>query len=214
MFETATLLLFVTSAVLLALSPGPDNLFVLTISIARGPLAGVVTTLGLCTGLVVHTGAVALGVAVFIQESALAFSLLKIGGALYLAWLAWQVFRAPAETLGARASGDGYRRLYLRGVLMNIMNPKVSLFFLAFLPQFVSPVLDPALGPVQGSVTLQIVILGLLFMASALLVFGLISLAAGRIGGFLRKGRGGLILNRLSGVVFAGLALKLLLTER
>jgi threonine/homoserine/homoserine lactone efflux protein len=210
MFETATLLLFVTSAVLLALSPGPDNLFVLTISIARGPLAGVVTTLGLCTGLVVHTGAVALGVAVFIQESALAFSLLKIGGALYLAWLAWQVFRAPAETLGARASGDGYRRLYLRGVLMNIMNPKVSLFFLAFLPQFVSPSLDPA----QDNVTLQIAILGLLFMASALLVFGLISLAAGRIGGFLRKGRGGLILNRLSGVVFAGLALKLLLTER
>jgi threonine/homoserine/homoserine lactone efflux protein len=153
---------------------------------------------------------VALGVAVFIQESALAFSLLKIGGALYLAWLAWQVFRAPAETLGARASGDGYRRLYLRGVLMNIMNPKVSLFFLAFLPQFVSPSLDPA----QDNVTLQIAILGLLFMASALLVFGLISLAAGRIGGFLRKGRGGLILNRLSGVVFAGLALKLLLTER
>jgi threonine/homoserine/homoserine lactone efflux protein len=210
MFETATLLLFVTSAVLLALSPGPDNLFVLTVSIARGPLAGLVTTLGLCTGLVVHTGAVALGVAVFIQESALAFSLLKIGGALYLAWLAWQVFRAPAETLGARASGDGYRRLYLRGVLMNIMNPKVSLFFLAFLPQFVSPSLDPA----QDNVTLQIAILGLLFMASALLVFGLISLAAGRIGGFLRKGRGGLILNRLSGVVFAGLALKLLLTER
>jgi threonine/homoserine/homoserine lactone efflux protein len=206
MFETATLLLFVTSAVLLALSPGPDNLFVLTVSMSRGPLAGVVTTLGLCTGLVVHTGAVALGVAVFIQESALAFSLLKIGGALYLAWLAWLAFRAPAGTLGARGSGDGYRRLYLRGVLMNIMNPKVSLFFLAFLPQFVSPA--------QGSVTLQIALLGLLFMLSALLVFGLLSLAAGRIGGFLRKGRGGLILNRLSGVVFAGLALKLLLTER
>jgi threonine/homoserine/homoserine lactone efflux protein len=206
MFETATLLLFVTSAVLLALSPGPDNLFVLTVSMSRGPLAGVVTTLGLCTGLVVHTGAVALGVAVFIQESALAFSLLKIGGALYLAWLAWLASRAPAGTLGARGSGDGYRRLYLRGVLMNIMNPKVSLFFLAFLPQFVSPA--------QGSVTLQIALLGLLFMLSALLVFGLLSLAAGRIGGFLRKGRGGLILNRLSGVVFAGLALKLLLTER
>jgi threonine/homoserine/homoserine lactone efflux protein len=206
MFETATLLLFVTSAVLLALSPGPDNLFVLTVSMSRGPLAGVVTTLGLCTGLVVHTGAVALGVAVFIQESALAFSLLKIGGALYLAWLAWLAFRAPAGTLGARGSGDGYRRLYLRGVLMNIMNPKVSLFFLAFLPQFVSPA--------QGSVTLQIALLGLLFMLSALLVFGLLSLAAGRIGGFLRKGRGGLILNRLSGVVFVGLALKLLLAER
>lgn len=206
MFESATLLLFITSSLLLSLSPGPDNLFVLTISIARGPAAGVVTTLGLCTGLFVHTGAVALGVAVFIQESALAFSILKIGGALYLAWLAWQVFRAPAEQLNSRSNGESYRRLYLRGVLMNIMNPKVSLFFLAFLPQFVNPV--------QGSVTLQIACLGLLFMASALLVFGLISLAAGRIGAFLRRGRGGLVLNRLSGVVFAGLAVKLLLTER
>ncbi len=206
MFETATLLLFVTSSVLLALSPGPDNLFVLTLSMARGPVAGVVTTLGLCSGLFVHTGAVALGVAVFIQESAVAFAILKIGGALYLAWLAWQIFRTPAETLNSRSNSEGYRRLYLRGVLMNIMNPKVSLFFLAFLPQFVSPA--------QGSVTLQIAILGLLFMISSLLVFGLISLAAGHIGAFLRKGRGGLILNRLSGVVFAGLAVKLLLSER
>jgi len=206
MFEIATLLLFVTSAILLALSPGPDNVFVLTISIARGPLAGVVTTLGLCSGLVVHTSAVALGVAVFIQESALAFSILKIAGALYLAWLAWKVFRAPAEQLSGQGSNERYRRLYLRGVLMNIMNPKVSLFFLAFLPQFVNPA--------NGSVTLQIAILGLLFMLSALLVFGLISLAAGRIGGFLRRGRGALILNRLSGVVFAGLAVKLLLSQR
>ncbi len=206
MFESATLLLFVTSAVLLALAPGPDNLFVLTISIARGPLAGVVTTLGFCSGLVVHTSAVALGVAVFIQESAFAFTLLKTAGALYLAWLAWQVFRAPAEKLTSRTSSESYRRLYLRGVLMNIMNPKVSLFFLAFLPQFVNPA--------NGHVTQQIAILGLLFMLSAFLVFGLISLAAGKIGAFLRKGRGGLILNRLSGVVFASLAVKLLLSER
>lgn len=206
MFETATLLLFVTSSLLLALAPGPDNLFVLTISIARGPAAGVITTLGLCSGLFVHTGAVALGVAVFIQESALAFSILKIAGVLYLAWLAWQVFRAPAETLTSRGSSESYRRLYLRGVLMNIMNPKVSLFFLAFLPQFVSPA--------QGNVTLQIAILGLLFLISSLLVFCLISLAAGHIGALLRKGKGALILNRLSGVVFAGLAVKLLLAER
>ena len=206
MFEITTLLLFISSAILLALSPGPDNVFVLTVSIARGPLAGVVTTLGLCSGLVVHTAAVALGVAVFIQESAVAFSLLKLGGALYLAWLAWKVFRAPAEELISSSSRESYKRLYLRGVVMNIMNPKVSLFFLAFLPQFVNPQL--------GSVTLQIAILGLLFMLSAFLVFGLISLAAGHIGRFLRKGNGALILNRLSGVVFAGLAVKLLLSER
>lgn len=206
MFEITTILLFFSSAILLALSPGPDNIFVLTISIARGALAGITTTLGLCSGLVVHTLAVALGVAVFIQESALAFSLLKLAGALYLAWLAWKIFRAPAEELAASTSRESHKRLYLRGVLMNIMNPKVSLFFLAFLPQFVNPQL--------GSVTLQIALLGLLFMASAFVVFGLISLAAGRIGRFLGKGKGALILNRLSGVVFAGLAVKLLLSER
>jgi threonine/homoserine/homoserine lactone efflux protein len=206
MFEVATILLFVSSAILLALSPGPDNIFVLTISISRGPLAGITTTLGLCSGLVVHTLAVALGVAVFIQESALAFSLLKLAGALYLAWLAWKIFRAPAEELVSSTSSESYKRLYFRGVLMNIMNPKVSLFFLAFLPQFVNPQL--------GSVTLQIALLGLMFMGSAFVVFGLISLAAGRIGRFLRKGKGALILNRLSGFVFAGLAVKLLLSER
>ena len=206
MFETTTLLLFITSSLLLALSPGPDNVFVLTLSVARGTVAGIVTTLGLCSGLVVHTTAVALGVAVFIQQSALAFSILKIAGALYLVWLAWKMFRSPAAEVNARSSAEGYRRLYLRGVLMNIMNPKVSLFFLAFLPQFV----DPA----QGSVSLQIALLGMLFMFSALLVFGLISLTAGRIGAFLRKGNGTLILNRLSGVVFVGLAMKLLMTER
>jgi len=206
MFEYSTLILFVGSALLLALSPGPDNIFVLTVSIARGSLAGVVTTLGLCSGLVVHTAAVALGVAVIIQESALAFSVLKTGGAVYLAWLAWKILRAPAEEVNAQASSDSFKKLYFRGVIMNIMNPKVSLFFLAFLPQFVNQA--------NGQVTLQIATLGLLFMLSAFIVFSLIGLAAGRIGGFLRKGNGALILNKVSGFVFAALALKLVFTER
>lgn len=204
--ETATLLLFVTSSILLALSPGPDNVFVLTLSIARGALAGVVTTLGLCTGLIAHTAAVALGMAVIIQESEMAFSLLKYGGALYLAWLAWKILRAPAESIEAHSSKENLVGLYLRGVVMNIMNPKVSIFFLAFLPQFS----DPS----QGNMTLQVAMLGLLFMLSALLIFSGISLTAGRLGDWFRKGKGPLILNRLSGCVFAGLAIKLLFAER
>ncbi len=206
MFEFSTLLLFVTSSVLLALSPGPDNIFVLTISIARGAKAGVITTLGLVSGVVVHTAAVALGVAVIIQESAWAFSTLKYAGALYLAWLAWKAFRAPAEEIHSQQSDGSLRKLYVRGFVMNVMNPKVSLFFLAFLPQFVNQ--D------QGQVTLQIAVLGLLFMASALVVFSLVSVAAGRIGAFLRKGNGGLIMNKVTGFVFATLALKLAFAER
>lgn len=204
--ETATLLLFVSSSLLLALSPGPDNVFVLTLSIARGALAGVVTTLGLCTGLIAHTAAVALGMAVIIQESELAFSLLKYGGALYLAWLAWKILRAPAESIEAHSSRESLAGLYLRGVVMNIMNPKVSIFFLAFLPQFT----DPSLG----NMTLQVAMLGLLFMLSALLIFSGISLTAGHLGDLFRKGKGPLILNKLSGCVFAGLAIKLLFAER
>jgi threonine/homoserine/homoserine lactone efflux protein len=204
--EAATLTLFITSALLLSISPGPDNVFVLTLSMARGPLAGIVTTLGLCTGLIVHTSAVALGVAVLIQESELAFSLLKIGGALYLLWLAWQAFRHAADPIEGRQSTEGLRRLYLRGILMNVMNPKVSLFFLAFLPQFVDA------G--RGSVTLQIFLLGFVFFLCGILVFGAISLAAGRLGDRFRKGSGAKILHRVSAGVFAGLAIKLLLSER
>ncbi len=101
---------------------------------------------------------------------------------------------------------EGLGRLYLRGVVMNVMNPKVSLFFLAFLPQFTDPT--------AGNVTLQIAILGLLFMLSALVVFGAISLFAGSIGGRLRSGRSGKILHKLSAGIFAGLAIKLLLSEK
>lgn len=206
MFETATLLLFVASSLLLALSPGPDNIFVLTLSITRGTLAGIITTLGLCSGLFFHTAAVAMGIAVFIQESALAFSLLKWGGAIYLGWLAWSILRSHATAVQEKGSGEVLGRLYLRGVVMNVMNPKVSLFFLAFLPQFT----DPA----KGDVSLQVAALGLLFMLSALLVFTLIALLAGRVGHHLHSGRGGAMLNRLSACVFAGLAVKLLLAER
>ena len=206
MFDAATLILFITSAILLAFSPGPDNLFVLTISIARGAAAGVVTTLGLCTGLVVHTSAVVLGVAVVIQESALAFTMLKVAGALYLLWLAWKAFRAPTESVVANRNHETFKQLYLRGILMNIMNPKVALFFLAFLPQFVRT--D------AGSVAWQICVYGLLFMLSALLVFSLNSFSAGWLGSRFRSGSSQRLLNRLSGVVFAGLAIRLLLAER
>lgn len=206
MFEVATPVLFFTSAILLALVPGPDNLFVLTISMARGALAGIVTTLGLCTGLVVHTSAVVFGVAVVIQESALAFNALKVAGAVYLLWLAWKAFRTPIESVAANMNREALTRLYLRGILMNTMNPKVALFFLAFLPQFVNAE--------AGNVTWQVTTFGLLFMLSALLVFSLISLFSGWLGSRFRKGKGQLVLNRLSGVLFAGLAIRLLLAER
>jgi threonine/homoserine/homoserine lactone efflux protein len=173
-----------------------------------GRSAGIVVMLGLCTGLIVHSSAVALGVAVIFQTSAIAFSALKFIGAGYLVYLAWQAFRASANQIQSAHQGQvDHWRLYCRGIIMNITNPKVSIFFLAFLPQFA----DPRRGPVS----MQILILGGMFIVSTILVFGSIALLAGSIGHWLNKSeRIQNILNKLAGTVFLGLALKLATSER
>lgn len=199
---------FFFASVVLALTPGPDNLFVLTQSALSGSRAGLIVTLGLCTGLIVHTTAVALGVAVIFQTSAVAFTALKVAGATYLAYLAWQAFRAGSSKLQAdKAPPVPLRRLYARGIVMNVTNPKVSIFFLAFLPQFA----DPA----RGSLVTQILLLGAAFAVATILVFGAVALFAGSIGQWLtRSDKAQRVMNRVAGTVFAALAIKLLVTER
>lgn len=208
MFDLSTLALFTSASVLLALAPGPDNIFVLTQSALKGKLVGIVVTLGLCTGLIVHTSAVALGVATIFQASALAFNLLKYAGAAYLLYLAWGAFRAGASTLDNLETREiSLWRSYLRGIIMNVTNPKVSIFFLAFLPQFTNPA--------NGSLPLQLIVLGLLFILATIVVFGTISLLAGMLGQWLRRSeRAQVLLNRIAGVVFAGLAIKLATASR
>lgn len=196
------------ACLVLAIVPGPDNIFVLTQSALQGKKAGLLVVLGLCTGLLFHTSAVALGVAVIFKTSELAFTLLKAAGAAYLLYLAWGAFRSGAASIdgnGISALGSG--QLYRRGIFMNITNPKVSIFFLAFLPQFA----DPA----RGSLAIQMLVLGFVFILSAILVFGAIALAAGSLGEWLsRSANVQRWINRLAGTVFVGLAIKLLLTER
>ena len=201
------LIAFTAVALLLCLSPGPDNLFVVAQSALYGRTAGLRITLGLCTGLVVHTAAVALGVAALIKSFPLAFNALKYAGAAYLLYLAWQAFRAvPMSLSGDRAPQPDGWQLYRRGIIMNVSNPKVSLFFLALLPQFVDP------G--RGTVWLQFVLLGMVFMLSTLLVFGLLALLAGSIGEWLgRAAVAQRVLHVLAGVVFIGLALRLLVAQ-
>ena len=121
------------ACLVLAIVPGPDNIFVLTQSALQGKKAGLLVVLGLCTGLLFHTSAVALGVAVIFKTSELAFTLLKAAGAAYLLYLAWGAFRSGAAcTDGNGISALGSGQLYRRGIFMNITNPKVSIFFLAF----------------------------------------------------------------------------------
>lgn len=208
MMPLDVLSVFFVASLLLALAPGPDNIFVLTQSAIGGPRAGLIVTLGLCTGLVVHTTAVALGVAVIFRTSAVAFNALKIAGAAYLLYLAWQALRAGASKLPAAAKPPlTQRRLYLRGIVMNVTNPKVSIFFLAFLPQFA----DPA----RGSLVLQILLLGAAFAIATILVFGAVAVFAGALGRLLARSDGAQrVMNRIAGTVFAGLAVKLLATRQ
>jgi threonine/homoserine/homoserine lactone efflux protein len=173
----------------------------------KGRAAGLMVTLGLCTGLVVHTSAVALGVAALVMASAVAFAALKYAGAAYLAYLAWKAFQAGADPIAAADAPADLRRMYCRGIVMNVTNPKVAIFFLAFLPQFVSPE--------RGHPAAQIFLLGAVFMLCALVCFSAIVLAADRLSGWLRRSpRGQVMLNRAAGAIFLGLAAKLALAQR
>jgi len=208
--DPQTLAAFFATALFLAVVPGPDNVFVLTQSALRGKRAGLWVVLGLCTGLLVHTGAVALGVAALFERSRLAFDLLKYAGAAYLLYLAWQSLRAPAMTVeggDAAAARSGAGKLYLRGIVMNVTNPKVSIFFLAFLPQFVDKQ--------AGSVTAQMLALGATFILATALVFGALAFSAGAVGQrFARSARAQRWMNRAAATVFAGLAAKLATAQR
>jgi threonine/homoserine/homoserine lactone efflux protein len=208
MLPIETAATFFLTSIILALAPGPDNIFVLTQSALKGGAAGFIVTLGLCTGLVFHTSAVAFGVAVIFQTSLVAFNTLKFLGVCYLLYLAWKAFQVSVNPLQSRKYLDfATARLYRRGIIMNISNPKVSIFFLAFLPQFTYPSL--------GHLTLQIILLGGIFIIATLLVFGVIALLAGKIGGWLKHSpKTQLIMNRIAGGIFIGLALRLLAAQR
>lgn len=208
MFEPGILWAFFASALFLGLVPGPDNLFVLSQASQKGRYAGLAVTMGLCTGLIGHTLAVAFGLSLIFQNSEFAFNALKIVGATYLVYLAYQSFKAGASNqLPESDNKQQWLKLYGRGIIMNISNPKVALFFLAFLPQFTNPE--------AGNLVLQFIILGLVFILATIIVFGSISLLSGSLGEKFRESQQAQgILNKLAGVLFAGLALKLILAER
>ncbi len=199
------LLLFFATAVLLALTPGPDNLFVLAQSLSFGHRAGWLVTLGLCSGLVFHTSLVAFGLAAILAASENLLTLIKILGALYLLRLAWLSWRdSSGGSVGRQVQALSAAALYRRGVIMNATNPKVALFFLAFLPQFVDVK--------YGDITVQVMILGALFMLATLLVFGAIAQLAGRYSTRLNQSETRrLWLHRGVSLVFVFLAANLLL---
>ena len=201
LLSVETVLTFIGASVVLCFVPGPDNIFVLTQSAIRGWKVGILTTLGLCSGLIVHTSLVALGVSVIFQTSELAFQGLKIIGACYLVYLAYRATRSIKIDL--RDSDEPNKSFYLTGVVMNITNPKVAIFFLVFLPQFVN--ID------SGSVSIQMFTLGFIFILCALCVFSLIAYLSSFLKPLLSKSPA-LVkrLNIFAAFVYVALALNLL----
>ncbi len=198
---------FLVAAMLITISPGPDNLMVLSFGISRGRRQGMVFGLGCALGCLSHTLLAVLGISALIAASLWAFTVLKICGGLYLVWLGIQALKSRGSVLQAHAelvqSRESLRALFIRGLVANAINPKVVLFFLAFLPQFVH-------GE-SGGIAWQTAQLGILFTLQAALLFGLLGYFSGHIGQvFTRNAKAGMWLDRLAGMIFVLLGLRLI----
>lgn len=197
---------FLTASILLTFSPGPDIIYVLVRSIANGAREGIVTALGLVSGILIHTSLVAFGVSAIIKQSDNIFLFIKILGAIYLLYLAWQVYKSDPDIA---FSSEGVRDknlsgLFRQGFIMNVLNPKVGIFFLAFFPGF--------LWEPEGNTVLQFYILGLVFMLQALLIFSLVAVLANKISVYIKSHPGsGVFLKWMQVVIFILIAVLILL---
>ena len=184
MFETSQLILYIGAAALLVITPGPDLLYVLTMSVGRGTRAGVLSAAGVSMGVLVHTLAVTLGLAVLLQTSTLAYTVIKYLGGAYLIYLGIQTLRHPLDLSldDIQKGAPRSRQYFVRGMMSNVLNPKVALFFLTFLPQFVT-----AEG---GSATMQMLTLGLIYALLAISIKSSVAMMSGSVSGWLRNAPG------------------------
>ncbi len=190
----------------LAFSPGPDNVYVFTQSITNGTSYGIATTAGLISGCIVHTTLVAFGISALLMASETAFIAIKLAGACYLLYLAFKVYQAGNTLMitSQEAAKRSHFQLFKQGVIMNILNPKVTIFFMAFFPAFIW---EPT-----GNTVIQFYILGGLFMVISFSIFSLIAFLSGQISMFLQKKRGaGIFFKWLQITVFVGIAVFLFL---
>ncbi len=197
---------FLAAAILLTISPGPDIIYVLVQGMTNGKKHGIVTALGLVSGIIIHTSLVAFGISAIINQSETLFLIIKILGAGYLFYLALQVFKSdPAINVENQATQQKKEltSLFKKGFLMNVLNPKVAIFFLAFFPGFLW---DP-----EGNTIYQFYILGFLFMLQAFLIFSAVAILAGKISVYLQKHpASGLIFKWVQVVVFVGIGIFIL----
>ncbi len=207
MFDRAQLAGFVMAVVVLVLVPGPNTMLILAHSLGAGRRAGLATVLGVETATLVHTGAAALGLSAVLSTSALAFGLVKYVGAAYLMFLGLRtLLRGGASPTSAGPARVRLSQAYVRAVVTNVLNPKVALFFLALLPQFVDP--D------RGHLVLQFLLLGLIVSAVGLCFGSALAVAAGAISGWLSQGAVARWQERITGTVLLGLGVRLAFATR
>ncbi len=201
------LALFLAASALLTIAPGPDIVTVLARGLAQGRKAGLAAAAGFATGCIFHTLAAALGVAALIRSSPLAFDLVRYAGAAYLVWIGVQALRhRDTFALAGAGAPKALAAIYRQSVVGNALNPKVTLFFLSFLPQFVNPA--------AGQVGWQMALLGAIFMAQTMLVFGAVALFSGWIGERLgAHPRAGTALAVFAGLVFIALGVRVALPD-
>jgi threonine/homoserine/homoserine lactone efflux protein len=177
--DASTLGVFSVAALVLLVIPGPAVLYIVSQSVSRGRLAGLVSMLGIQAGGLVHVSAAAAGLSALLVRSALAFSIVKYAGAAYLVYLGLRRLLGREEDAAAGVPRETrLRRLFAQGIVVNVLNPKTALFFFAFLPQFVDT--D------RGGVAFQILILGLVFILLAIVSDGAYAVAAGSAAGWMR----------------------------
>jgi threonine/homoserine/homoserine lactone efflux protein len=199
---------FLGAALLITASPGPDNLMVLSVGVSRGRRQGMAFGIGCALGCLSHTVLAALGVSALIAASPTAFGALKLAGGAYLVWLGIGALRSRggARVDSARLPDESLGRLFAKGLFANAINPKVVLFFLSFLPQFV------VAG--RGDASWQTAQLGLLFTAQAMVLFSLLGYFSGAVGAWINRHPGaGMWMDRVAGAVFVGLGLKLIISR-
>ena len=203
------LLSFILATSALAISPGPDNIYVLMQSLVNGKKYGIATVCGLITGCLVHTTLVAFGVSAIIKQNDSLFFIIKLFGALYLLYLAFNVYKSDAE-LSLNSNNipkKSTTQLFKQGFIMNVLNPKVSIFFLAFFPGFL-------FSTTLNTIT-QFYVLGFIFMIVSFIIFSMIAVLSGLISEYIKKHKNvGFILKWLQIIVFVGIAIFILLSEK
>ena len=207
--NTDIVISFLIASTALAFAPGPDNIYVLVQSVSNGIKYGLATVFGLVTGCLVHTSLVAFGVSALIGKNEELFFMLKLFGAIYMVYLAYRVYKSKAGISfdNAGIPSKGLLQLYRQGFIMNVLNPKVSLFFLALFPGFLFSNTIPVVN--------QFFVLGFLFMLVTLVVFSLIAVMAGFISDFLKGNtRAPLVIKWLQIIVFIGIAIFILMADK